>query len=55
MAATVSALGRPLEGPGTGTSDSIPAVIDGQTPAALSKTSLCFPLSDEVLWHQVYE
>lgn len=33
----VSALGRPLKGPGTGTSDSIPAVIDGSQPAALSK------------------
>ena len=39
----VSALGRPLEGPGTGTSDSIPAVIDGQTPAALSKDEFVFP------------
>lgn len=39
----VSALGRTLEGPGTGTSDSIPAVIDGQTPAALSKDEFVFP------------
>jgi hypothetical protein len=28
--------GHRLVGPGTGTSDSIPAVVDGQTPAALS-------------------
>lgn len=33
----VSALQRPLEGPGTGRSDSIPAVIDGGQPAALSR------------------
>src|SRR3990167_5484901 len=39
----VSALGRTLEGPGTGTSDSIPAVIDGQQPAALSKDEFVFP------------
>lgn len=39
----VSALGRPLEGPGTGTSDSIPAMIDGVKPAALSKDEFVFP------------
>lgn len=33
----VSTLNRPLEGPGTGRSDSIPAVIDGVKPAALSR------------------
>lgn len=33
----VSALKRPLEGPGTGRSDSIPALIDGIKPAALSR------------------
>ena len=39
----VSALGRTLEGPGTSTSDSIPAVIDGKQPAALSKDEFVFP------------
>lgn len=39
----VSELGRPLEGPGTGTSDSIPAVIDGKTPAALSTDEFVMP------------
>ena len=39
----VSALGRPLEGPGTGTSDSIPATIDGMQPAALSKGEFVIP------------
>lgn len=33
---TQMAKGGPLRGPGTGTSDSIPAVIDQQEPAALS-------------------
>lgn len=35
--------GRKLEGPGTGTSDSIPAVIDGQRPAALSSGEFVIP------------
>lgn len=39
----VSALQRPLHGPGTGTSDSIPAVIDGSKPAALSKGEFVIP------------
>ena len=39
----VSALGRPLEGPGTGRSDSIPAVIDGGQPAALSDGEFVIP------------
>lgn len=38
----VSALERPLRGPGTGTSDSIPAVIDGVRPAALSTGEFVF-------------
>lgn len=39
----VSALNRPLEGPGTGRSDSIPAVIDGEQPAALSRGEFVIP------------
>lgn len=35
--------GRLIEGPGTGTSDSIPAMIDGQTPAALSAGEFVIP------------
>lgn len=39
----VSALRRPIEGPGTGRSDSIPAVIDGNRPAALSDGEFVIP------------
>ena len=39
----VSALRRPISGPGTGTSDSIPAVINGQHPAALSAGEFVIP------------
>lgn len=39
----VSDLNRPLEGPGTGRSDSIPAVIDGAQPAALSRGEFVIP------------
>lgn len=39
----VSALGRPLEGPGTGRSDSIPATINGTQPAALSDGEFVIP------------
>lgn len=39
----VSDLSRPLEGPGTGRSDSIPAVIDGEQPAALSRGEFVIP------------
>lgn len=39
----VSALGRPLQGPGTGRSDSIPAIIDGGKPAALSDGEFVIP------------
>jgi hypothetical protein len=35
--------GKELVGPGTGTSDSIPAVIDGQRPAALSSGEFVIP------------
>lgn len=35
--------GHKLEGPGTGTSDSIPAVIDGERPAALSTGEFVIP------------
>jgi hypothetical protein len=35
--------GGPVEGPGTGTSDSIPAMIDGQRPAALSDGEYVVP------------
>ena len=35
--------GRLVQGPGTGTSDSIPAVIDGQQPAALSNGEYVIP------------
>jgi hypothetical protein len=36
-------MGRLLKGPGTGTSDSIPAVIDGSQPAALSTGEFVVP------------
>lgn len=36
MTRDVSALNHPIDGEGTETSDSIPAVVDGQEPAALS-------------------
>lgn len=39
----VSALRRPIQGPGTETSDSIPAVIDGGRPAALSDGEFVIP------------
>lgn len=39
----VSALGRPLQGPGTGRSDSIPATINGSQPAALSDGEFVIP------------
>lgn len=39
----VSDLNRPLEGPGTGRSDSIPAIIDGEQPAALSRGEFVIP------------
>lgn len=35
--------GRMVRGPGTGTSDSIPAMIDGQQPAALSNGEYVIP------------
>lgn len=35
--------GRKLEGPGTGTSDSLPAIIDGSRPAALSTGEYVIP------------
>jgi hypothetical protein len=35
--------GALLDGPGTGKSDSIPAMIDGETPAALSKGEFVIP------------
>jgi hypothetical protein len=35
--------GKKLLGPGTGTSDSIPAIIDGQRPAALSSGEFVIP------------
>lgn len=35
--------GVPLQGPGIGTSDSIPALIDGQQPAALSAGEMVIP------------
>jgi hypothetical protein len=35
--------GRKVLGPGTGTSDSIPAIIDGQRPAALSSGEYVIP------------
>lgn len=39
----VSVSGRKVLGPGTGTSDSIPAVIDGHRPAALSSGEFVIP------------
>lgn len=42
----VSAQSAPIAGPGTGTSDSIPAQIDGQQPAALSSGE--FVMNSEV-------
>lgn len=39
----VDTAGTMLDGPGTGKSDSIPAVIDGQKPAALSKGEFHIP------------
>jgi hypothetical protein len=35
--------GRTVQGPGTGTSDSVPAVIDGQEPVALSSGEYIVP------------
>jgi hypothetical protein len=35
--------GQHVQGPGTGTSDSIPTMIDGQTPAALSNGEFVIP------------
>lgn len=39
----VDVSGRELVGPGTGTSDSIPAIIDGKRPAALSSGEFVIP------------
>ena len=35
--------GMPIQGPGDGVSDSIPAMIDGQQPAALADGEVYFP------------
>jgi len=35
--------GRQIQGPGTGTSDSVPALIDGKTPAAISDGEYVIP------------
>lgn len=43
MSAQSAPAGRFVQGPGTGTSDSVPAVIDGQTPAALSDGEFVVP------------
>lgn len=40
----VRVAGKQVLGPGTGKSDSIPAIIDGETPAALSTGEFVFPI-----------
>jgi hypothetical protein len=42
--------GRQVVGPGTATSDSIPAVIDGTQPAALSSGEFVFPTDVTNYW-----
>lgn len=43
MSAQSAPAGRFVQGPGTGTSDSVPTVIDGRTPAALSDGEFVVP------------
>lgn len=43
MAGPVPVAGRQIAGPGSGTSDSVPAVVDGQRPAALSNGEFVIP------------
>ena len=42
--------GKQVLGPGTGTSDSIPAVIDGTQPAAISSGEFIFPTDVTNYW-----